>query len=148
MVYNMKNKIDLLIINIGFALEFIAMVMLKYAQYLYFINPEEITISKRFFNNIEANTTYICGYYILLIFYSLAIMYIAFIICSYNKKHIICLKRNTIRLLILLFGDIIIYGFDFKNIIIYSFAFKFVIICLLTNLVVYIKYKKNNIKIK
>ena len=146
MICNMKN--NMMIVYISYFLEFFSMLLFRYSKRNYLLFPEEKTIDF-YISNKEAYLCNIMGDLILLMFYILAIIYIYNMIKDImNKQQNIYLKKSTLYLLNLLFFDSILYFFDFRAIIYESHALKFVIICLLTNLVVYIKYKKNNIKIE
>ena len=142
----MKN-IDSITLYIGLIVEIIMMFLFRYLNYLYLFQP--IIISS---GNIQKNPNIkynrmIC-LNLRLFFYILILIYIITIIHKYHNYIYINLKKNTSVLLIIVIIDFACSLFDLQILIMYSNALRFVIICLLTNLVVYIKYKKNNIKIK
>ena len=143
----MKKTIDNYVIILGCFIDLIVMSILKYSQYLWYSNP----IIKRegvFLKNEEAMFIYYKTLNVLLVFYVLGFIYLLIIIYKFKKNIYIDLKKNTLFLLVFLLVDAIFYFFNFRKMFRYSDALKFIIICLLTNLVVYIKYKKNNIKIE
>lgn len=143
----MKNCIDKIIIQISFIIEFIINISFKYSKYLYYSYLTKRT-PEFLFDKYEANISYSISYLISLIFYILIILYVLVIIKWYINNKIIDLKTNSKYLLSILIFDIMLYLFNIKAMIYESNAFRFVIIGLLTNLIVYIKYKKNNIKIE
>ena len=143
----MKNKIDLIVIYLGFIYELLIRFLFIYSQYLFNINPD-LTVENIYFMSSEAVINLTIGYLINLSFYLLCALYMLAIFYKMKTNACINIERNTMFLVALLFFDTILFFFNFRAIFFDSYAFRFVIICLLTNLVVYIKYKKNNIKIK
>ena len=143
----MKNKIDLIVIYLGFIYELLIRFLFIYSQYLFNINPD-LKVENIYFMSSEAVINLTIGYLINLSFYLLCALYMLAIFYKMKTNACINIERNTMFLVALLFFDTILFFFNFRAIFFDSYAFRFVIICLLTNLVVYIKYKKNNIKIK
>lgn len=142
----MRKKTDVLIIYIGFFMDIFLMIFLKYFQRLLFLQLVIKTIDN--YNIYNKCVSLFFTYTYILLFCLLAVIYIILIYRKYKKHIYIDIKRNNTVLIVLLICDLTLNLFNFKTIISYSYAFRFVVICLLTNLVVYIKYKKNNIKIK
>ena len=143
----MKNKIDLIVIYLGFIYELLIRFLFIYSQYLFNINPD-LKVENIYFMSSEAVINLTIGYLINLSFYLLCALYMLAIFYKMKTNACINIERNTMFLVALLFFDTILFFFNFRAIFFDSYAFRFIIICLLTNLVVYIKYKKNNIKIK
>ena len=143
----MKNKIDLIVIYLGFTNELLIRFLFIYSQTLFDINPN-LKVENIYFKSSEAIIYFNMGNYINLSFYFLSIIYIFAIVYKIYINEFVDLKKNTIYFVVLLFFDAILFFFNFRAIFFDSYAFRFVIICLLTNLVVYKKYKKNNIKIE
>ena len=143
----LNYKIDLLIVQISLIFNLFTAALLRYIQYLYLSDMSIVSTS----HNIFSKEAYISFYFVhksLYLFYFAGLIYIIVIVFKYCEQYLIYLKQNSFFLILILNCDIILYSFNFKAILKNSYAFRFVIICLLTNLVVYIKYKKNNIKIK
>ena len=141
----MKNNVDLLVIDLAIIIEVFMKLAFKYSKYfdfIYFIN--EKTIIK----NYESFISFSIAIFLLIIFYLLIFAYVICILYKLKKEIKINIKKNTFFLILLFIIDCILYFFNFKTMFLNSDALLFVINCLLTNLVVYIKYKKNNIKIK
>lgn len=142
-----KMKYDQLIILLSFITELFSMIIIKYEKIIYISNPT-FKIGKILLRSNEANLIYYMSYIFLHFFYLYSIIYIIIIIYYFKQNINIKLKRNSILILVLFICDLVLYFFDIERMVKYSDSLRFIIICLLTNLVVYIKYKKNNIKIK
>ena len=143
----MKRKKEITLILSTFIIDFFNAVFFRYSRYLYFLFSV-IKVQKNISIYSEAYICKIIGYILGLLFYVMAIIYISFIVNDYKNNITVLMKETTFYLLLLLLFDMILYLFNLRAMIYESDAFCFVIICLLTNLVVYIKYKKNNIKIE
>lgn len=142
----MKEKIDLIIINVSFILELFIVISLRYSQYLCYISV--YFKSEKTIYNKEAYLNFKFIYFFMFLFYILSFIYIMAISYKYKSRIRINFKLNTMFLISFLICDFCLYLFNIKAMIYESNAFRFIIICLLTNLVVYTKYKKNNIKIE
>lgn len=143
----MRKQIDSFIIIISFIIELFLMIFFRYSRFL--LNTMPIVITKMDLSKSkEACMGYIIACKILYIFYILCAVYVIIVYHKFKTNQRLNLKKNTFLLLLLCLCDFILYLFDIRAMIISSNAFKFVIICLITNLIVYIKYKKNNIDIK
>ena len=143
----MKKKIDLIAIYFGFIFELTTSIIFKYIRYLNNLSVVVVSTSHKTYNEI-ADLSYNITHVSLVFFYFLMAVYILSIFSKYLKQQIINFKQNNCVLLLFTICDLVLYFFNIKAMIENSYAIRFVIICLLTNLVVYIKYKKNNIKIK
>lgn len=143
----MKKRNELIIIYIGYITKLVSSLMFKYFKYSNYLFPKTKVTNVVLFNR-EAYLSKTIGCIIILAFYILSLLYIFFIRCKYLENDLIFLKKDTFYLILLLLFDYTLYMFNIKIMIYESNALKFVIVCLLTNLIVYIKYKKNNIKIK
>ena len=143
----MKNKIDLIIIFLGYLNELLILFLFKYSQILMIISPA-IKMTDIFIKYRETQIIFYIGKSMTFLFYILGFIYCLDVIAMYRSNEFVEIKRNTIYLFSLLLCDYILFLFNFRAILLDSYAFRFIVICLLTNLVVYIKYKKNNIKIK
>ena len=138
---------DIVIIYCGIMIDFFEKLIFKYSKYVDTINPAVLT-SNSFLMSSEARFSYNIGCFTILFYYFLNCIYIYTIVKKCYSKQIIDLKRNTYALFMLLVCDFVLNSMEIKGVIYNHDTLIFVIICLLTNLVVYIKYKKNNIKIK
>lgn len=143
----MEKKIDLIVFLLSYVNELLVLFLYKYSKYLLQLQPI-FKFDNILFINDEAMINYNIGTYVERFFYFLSIVYLFDIIMKYYNNKCIEIKKNTLFILGLFFCDCFLYFFNIHAQIIESHAFRFVIICLLTNLVVYIKYKKNNIKIE
>lgn len=143
----MNLKIDVFIIYLSYIIELFSMLILKYSQNVLSVDSVERNTEIILKNN-EASLCFYIGYAVLLIFNILTILYVLIMFYTYKKDRNINLVSNNLLLIVLLIIDFSLRFFDVKRMIRNSDSLRFVIICLLTNLVVYIKYKKNNIKIK
>lgn len=143
----MENRNELMIIYIGYLTELVSSFLFKYFKYSNYLFPKTKVTDVVLFHR-EAYLSKTAGCIIILVFYILSFLYIFYIRGKYKENVLIFLKKDTFYLLLLLLFDYTLYMFNIKIMIYESNALKFIIICLLTNLVVYIKYKKNNIKIK
>lgn len=143
----MRKNLDSITIYFGLLIEFLLMFLIKYSHYLnfYYLVKKNSSIM---FKNSEAKICFSLAHVFALLFSLLGVLYIVIILIKITKKNIINVKKNTFYLFVIMFIDFALFLFDFKAILISSHAFRFVIICLITNLIVYIKYKKNNIDIK
>ena len=137
----MKSKCDLKIIYFAFVVDFLSVLIIKYAKYInsntYIIKTSEMIIKSKGYDIMKY-----LGFMLFQSFYLLTLSYIVVIIFLYKRNLNIYLKRNTVLIIILFSFDTVLRLFNLKRIVLYSNAFRFVIICLFTNLVVYIKYKK------
>lgn len=143
----MKDKIDIIVIYLVLVINLIMMSILKYSQLLYYKYPMIIT-KVNFVNYEEAKFIHNIGMVLIGSFYLLSIIYVIIIIYKLCMNYKINLRRNNISLFIVILSDYILNLFNISIMCRNSHAFRFVIICLITNLIVYIKYKKNNIDIK
>lgn len=143
----MKNKIDLMVIYIGCINELLIRLLFRNSHYL-FSKSINLKIENIYYRSREAMIYFKIGNFINLTFYFLSIIYIFAIVYKIYINEFVDLKKNTIYFVVLLFFDAILFFFNFRAMLFDSSFSHFVIICLLTNLAVYIKYKKNNIKIK
>lgn len=143
----MKKIKEIFILYIGIFIDIFAYALLKYSK---FFNGEFSFIKTQnlIFKSVELQYSYFIGFLIMLFFYVLGFVYIFIIRFKYKNNIIISLKKSTFFMIVILLFDWVLCLFNIKAMVTSSHAFRFVIICLLTNLVVYIKYKKNNIKIK
>lgn len=143
----MKNKIDLIVIYIGCINELL--IRFLFRNYHYLLSKSiNLKIENIYNRRNEAIVFFKIGNFINLSFYFLSIIYIFGIVYKIYINEFVDLKKNTIYLVVLLFFDAILFFFNLRAMLFDSSLSHFVIICLLTNLIVYIKYKKNNIKIE
>lgn len=143
----MQKNQEIFILYFGYIIELIAYICLKYAKY-YKGEFSLIKVENVILKNMESKYSFLIGFIISFTFYILAMIYVAIIVYKYKNNMSISLKKNNLVLLIMLITDWLLCLLNIRAMISSSYAFRFVIICLLTNLVVYIKYKKNNIKIE
>ena len=127
--------------------ELLIRLLFRNSHYL-FSKSINLKIENIYYRSREAMIYFKIGNFINLTFYFLSIIYIFAIVYKIYINEFVDLKKNTIYFVVLLFFDAILFFFNFRAMLFDSSFSHFVIICLLTNLAVYIKYKKNNIKIK
>ena len=144
----MREKMDIIIIILTYLIELFIMSFLRYSQYMY-CEYEIIKLPNAIFNFcFEADFLYSISNFFNFLFFILGFTYILSVLFKIKSGYIVNLRKNNFYLLFLMINELLFYLIEIKIMIINSHVFRFVIICLLTNLVVYIKYKKNNIKIK
>ena len=143
----MKYNIDTYFLYFGGIFELFIMTAFIYSQYRFFSNPI-IRNDVNLINDVEALMCFKIAKQLIYLFYIIGFFYLVLIVKKLRNNLNINLKKNTLILFFILMFDWVLFLFDFQAMMIDSYAFRFVIICLLTNLVVYIKYKKNNIKIE